>query len=63
MLHDLRGSYIRRESYEFQRNGLTVVEIALFVAASTVISAALIFAALRWGIPAVDGEVAALYAP
>ncbi len=63
MLHDLRGSYIRREGYDFPWHALSVVRIAVFVAASTVISAAIIFAALRWGIPAIDGEMAALYAP
>ncbi len=63
MLHDLRGSYIRRESYHFPRDGLSVLEIALFLTASALISAVLIFAAVRWGVPAVDVDVAALYAP
>ena len=63
MLHDLRGSYIRRENYYFRGNGLSVLEIALFAAAGGLISAALIFAALTLGMPGVDGEVAALYAP
>ena len=58
MLHDPRGAYNR--SAKFRRNGLSVLEIALLVAASAAISAALIFAALSWGIPPVDGEFAAL---
>ncbi len=63
MLHDLRGTYIRREGYDFERNAPSILQVVVFLAASAAISAALIFAALRWGIPAINGEVAALYAP
>ena len=62
MLHDMRGTYIRRESPGSDRCTAQSQSIA-FIAVSVVVYAALLYLRFRWGADIGLDEVAALYAP
>ncbi len=62
MLHDMRGTYIRRESPGFYDVPPSLKVIA-FISASVVVYAALLYLRFKWGVDAGLDEAAALYAP
>ena len=61
MLHDMRGTYIRRESPGFYDVPPSFKVIA-FITASVVVYAALLYLRFKWGDIGLN-EAAALYAP
>ena len=62
MLHDMRGTYIRRESPGFDDIPPSLKVIALF-AAGLVVYAALLYLRFNWGADIGMDAAAALYAP
>ena len=63
MLHDMRGSYIRREKPGFQYDAPPTLRETAFFAASLVVLAALLYLRFKWGMAVGLDEAAALYAP
>ena len=62
MLHDMRGTYIRRESPGFYDVPPSLRDMA-FVTASVVVYAALLYLRFKWGADVGLDEIASLYAP
>ena len=62
MLHDMRGTYIRRENPGFDDVPPSLKVIA-FIAAGVVVYAALLYLRFKWGADIGMDEAAALYAP
>ena len=63
MLHDMRGSYIRRERPGFQYDAPPSYREVAFFTASLGVFAALLYLRFRWGLVICPDEAAALYAP
>ena len=62
MLHDMRGTYIRRESPGFD-DVTPSLRVIAFIAASVVVYAALLYLRFKWGADIGMDEASALYAP
>ena len=63
MLHDMRNTYIRRESSGFQDRALPILRDIAFFAAGMVALAALLYLRVQWGPVIGVDEAAVLYAP
>jgi hypothetical protein len=63
MLHDLRETYVRPGGDAFRSRSQTFVKPVAMWLVAFALSGALLFASLKFGIPASSGDLASLYLP
>ncbi len=63
MLHDLRGSYIRREEDAFRDRSLNLLEATGIALIMALVSLIILVASLNYGVPLTDAEPSAFLGP